>query len=73
MKTSFASKRWAALIKRTYEIDPLSCTKRGTEMTIISFIERHQSEKSEKILRHRGLWEETSDRAPPPVYETAAV
>jgi hypothetical protein len=34
-------------------------------MKIISFIERHQREVIEKILRHCGLWEEASVRAPP--------
>ena len=34
-------------------------------MKIIAFIERHQTEVIEKILRHCGLWDETSARAPP--------
>jgi hypothetical protein len=34
-------------------------------MKIISFIEGHQTEVIEKILRHCGLWEEPSARAPP--------
>ncbi len=68
-----ARKRWAALIKPVYEIDPLSCPQCGAEMKIISFIERHQSEGIEKILRHCGLWEETSARAPPSAQETVAV
>jgi hypothetical protein len=42
-------------------------------MKILSFIERHQSEVIDKILRHCGLWEETSTRAPPPAQETVAV
>jgi hypothetical protein len=29
------------------------------------FIERHQSDVIEKILRHCGLWKETPTRAPP--------
>ena len=44
-----ARKRWAALIKQVYEIDPLSCTRCGAEMKIISFIERHQREVIEKL------------------------
>jgi hypothetical protein len=68
-----ARKRWAALIKQVYEIDLWRCPKCGGEMKIISFIDRHQSEVIEKILRHCGLWEETSDRAPPPAPETVAV
>ena len=53
-----ARKRWAAPIKQVYESDPLCCPKCGAEMRIISFIERHQTEAIEKILRHCGLWEE---------------
>jgi hypothetical protein len=53
------------LIKQVYEVDPLLCPKCGGQMKIIGFIERHQSEVLEKILRHCGLWEEQSARAPP--------
>jgi hypothetical protein len=34
-------------------------------MRIIAFIERHQPEVIEKILRHCGLWDEPAARAPP--------
>lgn len=34
-------------------------------MKIIAFIERHQTEVIEKILRHCGLWEAASARDPP--------
>ena len=60
-----ARKRWAALIKQVYEVDPLLCPKCGGTMKIISFIERDQKEVIEKILRHCGLWEEEAARAPP--------
>ena len=60
-----ARKRWAALIKQVYEVDPLSCPKCGEEMRIIAFIERRQGEVVEKILRHSGLWDEAPERAPP--------
>ena len=60
-----ARKRWAALIKKVYEVDPLLCPKCGAEMKIIGFIERRQSEVIEKILRPCGLWEEAPARAPP--------
>ncbi|MDA1275209.1 MAG: hypothetical protein O2960_14350 [Verrucomicrobia bacterium] len=43
-----ARKRWAALIKKVYEVDPLRCAKCGAEMRIISFIERDQGEVIEK-------------------------
>ena len=60
-----ARKGWAALIKQVYEADPLCCPKCGSAMKIISFIEGHQTAVIEKILRHCGLWEEPSARAPP--------
>ena len=66
-----ARKRWAALIKQVYEADPLACPKCGSEMRIIAFIERRQTEVVEKILRHCGLWEEGPARDPPPVPEPA--
>ena len=60
-------KRWAALIKQVYEVDPLSCPKCGAEMKIIAFIEGRQEAVVEKILKHCGLWNEESDRGPPQV------
>ena len=48
-----------------YEADPLCCPTCGSAMKIISFIEGHQTEVIEKILRHCGLWEEQAARAPP--------
>jgi hypothetical protein len=56
---------WAALIKAVYEVDPLKCPKCGGTMKIISFIERHQSDVIEKILRHCKLWKEEPPRPPP--------
>ena len=61
-----ARMRWAALIKRVYEVDPLECQKCGAQMKIISFIERKdQPQVVEKILKHCGLWNQTPSRAPP--------
>jgi len=57
-----ARRRWAALIKRVYEVDPLVCPKCGGEMRVIAFIERRQRDVIRKILEHCGLWEEP--RAP---------
>ncbi len=65
-----ARKRWAALIKQVYEVDPLVCPQCGGQMKIISFIERDQNEVIEKILRHCGLWEEAPARDPPAVPES---
>ena len=37
-----ARSRWAALIKRVYEVDPLTCEKCGGEMRIIAFLTREE-------------------------------
>ena len=67
--------RQAARIKQVHAADPICCLKCGTTMRIVAFIaclpkprrrqERHQTEAIEKILRHCGLWDEPSARAPP--------
>jgi hypothetical protein len=57
--------KWAALIKAVYEEDPLKCLNCGGAMRIVSFIEKHQSDVVEKILRHCGLWKKAPPRAPP--------
>jgi hypothetical protein len=56
-----ARRRWAMLIQRVYEVDPLVCPKCGGAMTIIAFMEARQDEVIRKILEHCGLW-----RDPPP-------
>ena len=60
-----ASQTWAMLIKRVYEIDPLECPKCRGRMTVVAFIEPPQGDVIEKILRHCGLWQPSSPRAPP--------
>jgi Putative transposase len=72
-KAREARKGWAALIKRVCECPPLLCPRCGSEMRIIAFIERHQTEVIEKILRHCGLWEEGSARGPPAAEQSVAV
>jgi hypothetical protein len=61
------SQTWAMLIKRVYEIDPLACPQCGGRMKVIAFIEPPQGVVIEKILRHCGLWNASSPRAPPAV------
>ena len=39
------------LIKRVYEIDPLTCPHCGSQMKVVAFIEPPQDEVVEKILR----------------------
>ncbi len=55
------------LIKRIYEIDPMVCPKCGQDMKVVSFIEPPQANVIEKILRHCGLWQDRTSRAPPDV------
>ena len=47
------SRRWADLIRRTYQVDPLSCPRCGQPMRILSFIT--QRPVILRILRHLGL------------------
>jgi hypothetical protein len=48
------SKTWRELIKKIWEVDPLSCPRCSHEMKIISLI--HDPKLIERILRHLGLW-----------------
>ena len=60
---------WPMLIKRVCEIDPMVCPKCGDQMKVVAFIEPPQREAIEKILRHSGLWQSSTARAPPDVDE----
>jgi hypothetical protein len=53
---------WARLIKKVYEVDPLTCPRCHALMQIISFIEDPAVIK--KILQHLKLWE-VPKRSPP--------
>ena len=58
--------RWAAMIQKVFEVNPMICPRCGKEMRIISFIEkRDQPDVVEKILKHCDLWREPKPRAPP--------
>ena len=57
-------RRWAMLIKKVYQTDPLMCPRCGGVMRIISFIEARQGDIVRKILEHCGLWEDPV-RGPP--------
>jgi hypothetical protein len=60
--------RWAALIKRVYEVDPLCCPQCGGTMAIVSFIEqKDQADVIKRILNHCQLWDDYPPRAPPKV------
>lgn len=54
--------RWAALVKRVYEVDPLECPECGSEMTIIAFI--RDPAVVHRILDHLDMLE-TSGNDPP--------
>ena len=60
-----SSQTWAMLIKRVYEVDPLSCPQCGGQMKVVSFIEPPQSDVIEEVLKHCGLWQASSPRGPP--------
>ncbi len=48
-------KKWAQLIQKIYNVDPLKCPKCQGEMRIISFIDQPKIIK--KILKHLNLWD----------------
>jgi hypothetical protein len=58
-------RRWAQLIQRVFEVDPLSCPRCGGAMRVLGFIESYQAEIIERILRHLGLWHRPAPRGPP--------
>ena len=43
-------RRWANLIRRVYEVDPLVCPRCGSEMRVVGFITEHSVIK--RILDH---------------------
>ena len=55
-------KRWAAMIRKIYDKDPLICPRCGSEMRIIAFID--QWETVLRILKHLKLWPAPA-RSPP--------
>jgi hypothetical protein len=63
--TRLARRRWAMLIQRIYQADPLLCPKCGGTMKIISFVEDRQGDAVRRLLQHCGLWRDPPSRAPP--------
>jgi hypothetical protein len=59
-------RRWAMMIKRVYQADPLLCPHCGGTMKIIAFIDTRRQDIIRKILQHCGLWEDPPSRGPPP-------
>ena len=56
------SKKWASLIKKIYEVDPLECPVCHHEMRIIALIEEPKLVK--KILKHLNLWQPQAHSPP---------
>ena len=50
------SKTWRELIKKVWEVDPLTCPRCGSEMKIISLIQ--DPDVIRQILKHLGLWKQ---------------
>ena len=51
-RREFTQSSWAACVKRIYEIDPLECPKRKSQMRIIAFIQDEHSIKD--IMKAQG-------------------
>ena len=50
------SKTWRELIKKVWDVDPLTCPRCGSEMKIISLIQ--YPDVIRQILKHLGLWKQ---------------
>ncbi|MEE8156380.1 MAG: transposase [Phycisphaerales bacterium] len=61
---SAVRRRWAALIKRVWHVDPLRCPSCGAAMKIVSFIEPTPPDVIQKILTHCGLADEPPRATP---------
>jgi hypothetical protein len=57
-------KKWAQLIRKVFEVDPLKCLACGGKMKVVSII--YKKGVIRKILEHLNLWEED---LPPPAEE----
>ncbi len=57
-------KKWAQLIRKVFEVNPLECPACGGEMKLISII--YEKDVIQKILEHLNLWEQD---LPPPAGE----
>ncbi len=60
---SVARRRWATMIKRVWQVDPLLCPRCGGAMNVVSFIEPTQPDVIDAILTHCRLADEPA-RAP---------
>ncbi len=62
-----ARRRWAELLRRMFEVDPLRCPRCAPELRIVAFITQHRV--SDRILTHL---RRTRDGAPPLARAAAA-
>ncbi len=60
--------RWAELLRRVFEVDPLSCPKCLGEMKLIAFITENQPTLIEKILLHLGEDDTPPKATGPPIW-----
>ena len=56
-------RRWARLIQKIYEVDPLCCPHCSHQMRVISILEAGPIVK--KILKHLDLWDIRNHDPPP--------
>jgi len=57
------SKGWAAMIRKVYEVDPLTCPRCGGAMRVVAFLTEHAV--VDRIINHLKLTF-VADRPPPP-------
>ena len=63
-------RRWANLIRRVYEVDPLVCRRCGGEMRVVSFIT--EPGQIRRILDHLRKRERVARPPPPRVHQPVA-
>ncbi len=52
-----------------FVVVPLTCPECGGAMKIVSIIDRHQKDVVKKILKHSGLWDDSSPPLAPNLFE----
>ncbi len=67
-KASLRRMRWAELIRKVFEVEPLACPKCPGEMKLIAFITQRQSDVIEKILTQLGEDDSPPKATGPPIW-----
>jgi hypothetical protein len=65
------SKGWAALIRKVYEVDPMTCPKCGGRMKVVAFIT--EVAVVDRIIDHLKLVFVAAKLPPPHVFEQVAL